>query len=160
MATGNSTVARFDYPLIFNITQPAPIDSRFTISSVSNLATELPSGVRYKGLIVWVEDVKTFYYFKDGILDTNFIVFTLGSAGVTKFIYNAPDPITNGELFNHGLNTEEFTIGFILNNKPVIIDYELLPYDASNPTHHLNNIKLMPPIGYTIPMGLKIIMMY
>lgn len=157
---GNSTVPKFDYPLIFNITQPAPIDSRGTISSINNLATEIPLAVRHTGLLSWVEDIKSFYYFKDGVDDSHFIPFSISNNIVYKFLWISTETITNGYLFNHGLNTEHFTIQFYLDNRPVFVEYELLPYDAANPSDHQNNIKLIPPIGYTIPAGLRIVMMH
>lgn len=161
MPNGNTTLARFEYPLVFDITVPAPIDTRQTISSVANVDTEIVPGVRYDGLFVWVTDAQQFYVFKGGTTTSHFVPFSLGLTGVlTKFIYTSTSVINNGDLFNHGLGTQDFKIQGILNNAPVSFDYEFLAYDSNNPTAHLNNIRMLPPPGYSIPVGFKIVIFH
>jgi len=161
MKTGDSNIARFDLPQIFDVRVPGPIDSRMTISSLTAITTEIPIGARYLGQTVWVNDIKQFYYFKDGTSDIDFIPFTLDSANASyKFVFTSISILQNGDFLTHGLNTDNFIIQFFLDRKPIILDYEFLEFDGSLPTRHLNNIRLLPPIGYDVPIGLKAVITY
>lgn len=153
-STGNSLEPRFEYPQIFDIRVAGPIDSRMTISSLLNVDAELPQGVRYIGLLVFVSDIRTFYYFNDSTATNDFVPFSVDNT-LIKFVYTATLPTTNGDILNHGLNSEDFTIQFFLDRELVTVDFEFLEYDAGNPTQHLNSIRLLPPLGYAIPAGLK-----
>lgn len=44
-----------------------PLDSRFTISSLSNIINELPINNRYKGLIFYITDIQKHYLFLDDL---------------------------------------------------------------------------------------------
>ena len=156
---GNSPIAKFDYPLIFNITQPAPIDSRNTVSSVSAISTELPAGVRFTGLLSWVQDESVFYHFKDGVLDEHFVKLELNDSSIQQFVFTSTEEIENGFTFNHGLGVTDFLIQFFLEDEQIHLDYEFFEYNAAAPTAHENNLRLMPSVGFVIPEGLKIVIM-
>lgn len=156
MQTGNSLQARFEYAQIFDIRVPGPIDSRMSISSIANLDTELPSGVRYTGLFVWVEDIQQFYHFKTGITSGDFVPFTLDITGNYKFVFVLPE-IAPDEVFTHNLGTQDFLIQFFLDNQPISIDYEFLEFDGLAPTDHLNKIRFKLNSGQTVPNGTKIV---
>lgn len=64
-----------EIPHNFKVLQDTPIDSRYKISSIENLDTEIPLGVRYQGLMVWVTNLNAFFIFKNGIQKSNFVAY-------------------------------------------------------------------------------------
>lgn len=156
MQTGNSLQPRFEYAQIFDIRVPAPIDSRMTISSISNVDTELPIAVRFIGLLVWVSDIQQFYLFKSGVDLVNFVPLTLEVSGNYKFVFSLTE-ISPDDIFNHNLGTQDLIIQFFLDKKPVTIDYEFLDFDGLAPTDHLNKIRFKLNSGQTVPAGTKIV---
>jgi hypothetical protein len=48
----------------FTINRQTPLDDRIILSSLDNLATELPLNTRYLGQIFWVTDIEDFYCFE------------------------------------------------------------------------------------------------
>lgn len=149
---GNTTVPKFESPQVFDITVPGPIDTRYKITSLSAVSTELPLGVRYTGLMCWVDDLKKFYYFKFGVNDSDFIEFAGaggGGSGTFKVGFTFNEEIYNGSTFTHNLGSQLLNISFHLNNKNILMDYEFTTGNEHN------SITFRPPIGANIPIGLQ-----
>lgn len=68
-------VNRVQIPYVFKPTFGAALDSRFSISKLSNLVVELPIEMRYAGQIVYIEDIKSYFTFKNGVSDADFKPF-------------------------------------------------------------------------------------
>ncbi len=96
---GNSTFPIFQIPQSFEPTIPAPIDSRFRISSnlLTDVNSQMPIGVRYPGLIVWVDKR---YADASNSSSTQFD----GEHFVFKPDYSQPDPYATTVLKFEPLN--------------------------------------------------------
>lgn len=158
--SGSSTQPRFENPQIYEITVPGPIDSRLTISSLANLGTELPVGVRYPGLLVWVENsdidgngvVDTgrgeFYAFIDGIDDINFrslrsILTTTGSGTVFSLAFEYENEITAGTTTRlaHNLASNNLHVSFFDGNIPIEVAY-VIPVGDLNTISITNDVSI------------------
>jgi len=112
--SGSSTAPRVQKPYIISTTFAAPLDDRLVISSVSNIDAELPLPLRFRGLMVFVEDQSTYYYFKDGITNTDFIKFNVGDSGAINVI--ASTLIGDTEIV-HGIGTKDISVN-VYENEP------------------------------------------
>ena len=65
-----------DTGVSFKAISSAPIDSRFVIDSLDNLDTKIPKSIRYPGLRVFVIEESREYWFKDGIENSDVVVYT------------------------------------------------------------------------------------
>lgn len=56
---------------VIKTTFGAPLDVRFLVSSLSKLSEELPIPLRYEGLIIYIQDISYFFYFRGGVENIN-----------------------------------------------------------------------------------------
>jgi hypothetical protein len=103
---GNNSAPRVQKPYSISCMFDSPLDDRLTISSLANLSTELPIDTRYQGLFVFVTDIKSYYCFKDGIEDSDFILF--GSQ--TNLEYTEIVSLNGNTSITHSLGSTDIVL--------------------------------------------------
>lgn len=99
---GNSTAPRVQRPYIISTTFGAPLDDRCSISSIANIDTELPLPLRFKGLMVYVENKNRIYWFTGGTANSNFVEFKTFYSVSTLAFLGTELPLSNrflGQMF-------------------------------------------------------------
>lgn len=86
---------------VIRTTFGAPLDVRYSISSLSELNEELPQPLRYDGQLVYIRDNSTLYIFRGGTSEDNFIPFCETDIKTVDSISEITDitPDFQGQLF-------------------------------------------------------------
>ncbi|BAV39248.1 hypothetical protein BPT24_123 [Tenacibaculum phage pT24] len=71
MAGYNNTKVR-DLKVSFQRTNAEPIDKYDNISALDQIDTQLPESIRYDGMLVYVENIRKYYFFDGGITNSDF----------------------------------------------------------------------------------------
>lgn len=139
--SGSSTIPFFEIPQGFTLTVPGPIDSRMIISSVSNLTTEIASGVRTEGVLTWVTDEQQYYCFVGGTTNDKFVSLSslLVSGAVHAISFTYTSLLSANVYFDlaHNLNTINLHVTFYDGTNEILIDYS---------TNSVNTINIRPNI--------------
>lgn len=158
--SGSSTIPALEIAQGYSLTVPGPIDDRTIISEVANIAAELPAGVRYPGLLVWVENADidgddvldnhgAFYLFNNGILDTDFISLRtyVNGSGVSNtaisYVYSIPIPPSTVTQLAHNLSSENLQVELYDENTSALIDWRIPAVSIDDPVYHLNVIEIL-----------------
>lgn len=120
--------------------QAHPLDRYNKVSSVSAIGIEHPASIRYIGMgPVWVEDEATYYFYKDGIADINFVHLDV-SIKVRTFTQMFSVALNTAIEVHHGLNTQnvDVTIRNIRNH--VNLDWHIGKIDGTDSGNYLTVI--------------------
>jgi hypothetical protein len=142
---GSTNIPKFEIPQGFTVTVPGPIDDRTKISSVANLDTELPMGVRYLGMpLIWVDDEAKWYMFAGGIENDNFMSLTdflqFGGGGEIisiAFTYDYPIPPGTTTTLTHNLNSVNLHVTIFDGRQPLLIDWSIPEFEGGSNTNQI-----------------------
>lgn len=142
---GSTNIPKFEIPQGFTVTVPGPIDDRTKISSVANLNTELPMGVRYLGMpLIWVDDESRWYMFAGGIENINFMSLTdflqFGGGGEiisVAFTYDFLISAGTTTLLTHNLNSVNLHVTIFDGRQPLLIDWSIPELNGGSNTNQI-----------------------
>lgn len=109
---GHDTKETTHISTVFSRTVPSPLDKWSNISSKSKVTEELPLGIRYVGMLVFVEDEGSFYFFKGGIQDINLTHLNGDLEGIKTFDVLVNTTANQIVEIEHNLEASNINVAF------------------------------------------------
>lgn len=147
---GHNTTATVQTPVVYERMIPHPLDKWSNISSLTQVATQLPSTIRYQGMLVWVEDKKEFYHFKDGVADNQLVALSTALEGIRTFDTLVNTTANNKLEIKHDLGAANISITFQHNDEMLLVGWKRGKIDG---TDKGNYIHLATDVNY---VGLRV----
>lgn len=123
---------------VFERTIPQPLDKWGNISSINNLTVELPLKIRYFGMLVYVEDISEYYYFKNGVENEHFTALRKDLSGVR--IFDSIINTTKNQIFEleHSLDSNKLFVSFQHDNELLLNGWKLGKVDGSQKENYIH----------------------
>ncbi len=135
---GHNTTATVQTPVVYERMIPHPLDKWSNISAKAQVGTQIPSGVRYQGMMVWVEDEKIFYHFKDGILDTHLVKLSSTLEGIRTFDALVNTTANNKLEVKHDLGASNISITFQHNDEFLLVGWKRGKIDGTDKGNYIH----------------------
>lgn len=135
---GHNTTATVQTPVVYERMIPHPLDKWSNISSLTLVTTQLPSVIRYVGMLVWVEDKKEFYHFKDGVNDNHLVPLTTSLEGIRTYDTLVNTTANSVIEIKHDLGAANISITFQHNDEMLLVGWKRGKIDGSDKGNYIH----------------------
>ncbi len=121
----------------FERTTAEPLDKYDIIGSLATLTLQIPLEVRYEGQMVYVNNLKKWYFFKDGVTN-NDLKPLMSESSVRVFDTNINT--VDGIMFEleHSLDSGNINVTFTHNDESIIVGWKRGKIDGSDKSNFIH----------------------